>query len=703
MADTVDGTIYIDTKINTNGFEGGAQGLKQQFVEMAKSAGEASEQIASSLTGGFSKSVEVARVNVEQLENEYAAISDRLKTALAAGDDSAAERLGVQQTRIYDRLQAARDRLQIEVADAARKQAEAEEREAERAARAAESAAKKKAEAEERAEAKKQKEFDKEARKNAEADRKAAEKEQKESAQAAAKFGNRISSIVSGALFFNVISSALSSLTREIWSTVSSTAEMKSALNNLKGAASTAAAPLVNVLSKALATVANSIAMALTYITRLYSVLTGKSLSALSQNAAEMNNFAAGAEKAKKSLAGFDELTTLQDGSSGGGGGGAGTPNYSFGLDGENSAGLISAAEKIKEALKPLQDIDFSKTIASGKKLGTSLSNLAKTIGTVLADAYNLVLVPLAKWTIEEAAPAAMELFAADADLISAAVNAVRDALKGMEPYLKNVTGFIGDTATGTWKRFADTVSDTAKLINEKSPEITEAFNRIGQGLNWVWTNLISPALSWMRQKFWDLFSSISEWANTNLGYLIDAFNGLTEFLSGVFSGNWSMALNGLRDLVKSWVNSIVYNLNQLIGLFCDGLNSIIRMANRVSFKMPDGTRFGVSIPYIDKSSLQIPYLASGAVIPPNAPFMAVLGDQRHGTNIEAPLATIQEAFRAEVGNMVGGMMAGFEASVAVQQQILEAIMGIEIGDTTIGEAAGRYATQQNLIRGGRA
>ena len=82
---------------------------------------------------------------------------------------------------------------------------------------------------------------------------------------------------------------------------------------------------------------------------------------------------------------------------------------------------------------------------------------------------------------------------------------------------------------------------------------------------------------------------------------------------------------------------------------------------------------------------------------------MAVLGDQRHGTNIEAPLATIQEAFRAEVGNMVGGMMAGFEASVAVQQQILEAIMGIEIGDTTIGEAAGRYATQQNLIRGGRA
>lgn len=39
-----------------------------------------------------------------------------------------------------------------------------------------------------------------------------------------------------------------------------------------------------------------------------------------------------------------------------------------------------------------------------------------------------------------------------------------------------------------------------------------------------------------------------------------------------------------------------------------------------------------------------VPALATGAVIPPNAPFMAVLGDQRHGTNIEAPLSTIEQA-----------------------------------------------------------
>lgn len=50
--------------------------------------------------------------------------------------------------------------------------------------------------------------------------------------------------------------------------------------------------------------------------------------------------------------------------------------------------------------------------------------------------------------------------------------------------------------------------------------------------------------------------------------------------------------------------------------------------------------------------SASVPHLASGAVIPPNNKFLAVLGDQTRGTNIEAPLDTIVDAFRSVVGNM---------------------------------------------------
>lgn len=45
-----------------------------------------------------------------------------------------------------------------------------------------------------------------------------------------------------------------------------------------------------------------------------------------------------------------------------------------------------------------------------------------------------------------------------------------------------------------------------------------------------------------------------------------------------------------------------------------------------------------------------IPYLATGAVIPPRAPFLAMLGDQKNGTNIEAPLDTIKQAVAEVIG-----------------------------------------------------
>jgi hypothetical protein len=96
-------------------------------------------------------------------------------------------------------------------------------------------------------------------------------------------------------------------------------------------------------------------------------------------------------------------------------------------------------------------------------------------------------------------------------------------------------------------------------------------------------------------------------------------------------------------------------------------------------------------------ASYNVPYLASGAVIPPNAPFMAVLGDQRHGTNVEAPLATIQEAVRAEVG----GMMDGFGAIVEEVRALRATVENIEVGDTVIGEAASRYTSRQKIIHGG--
>jgi hypothetical protein len=82
-------------------------------------------------------------------------------------------------------------------------------------------------------------------------------------------------------------------------------------------------------------------------------------------------------------------------------------------------------------------------------------------------------------------------------------------------------------------------------------------------------------------------------------------------------------------------------------------------------------------IPTIPK---YIPALAKGAVIPPNAPFMAMLGDQKHGTNIEAPLDTIKQAL-AEVMAVQGGetnVTVNFAGSLAQLARVLKPAIEVE-------------------------
>jgi len=105
-------------------------------------------------------------------------------------------------------------------------------------------------------------------------------------------------------------------------------------------------------------------------------------------------------------------------------------------------------------------------------------------------------------------------------------------------------------------------------------------------------------------------------------------------------------------------VNGWKFNINLMLGLvegfvnfFLSGINLIIKGINKLNFKLPDwagGYQVGFNIPEIPK--MKIPRLAKGGVIPPNSEFLAVLGDQRRGTNIEAPLETIKDALRDVLG-----------------------------------------------------
>lgn len=121
-------------------------------------------------------------------------------------------------------------------------------------------------------------------------------------------------------------------------------------------------------------------------------------------------------------------------------------------------------------------------------------------------------------------------------------------------------------------------------------------------------------------------------------------------------------------DLAKKCGNGLISGfenaINGIIGLFEKMINWVVGGLNKISFDIPDwvpgigGKTFGFNIPEVKFGRVSIPRLAQGAVIPPNREFLAVLGDQKQGTNIEAPLQTIVDAFNIALqqnGNVGGG------------------------------------------------
>lgn len=146
-------------------------------------------------------------------------------------------------------------------------------------------------------------------------------------------------------------------------------------------------------------------------------------------------------------------------------------------------------------------------------------------------------------------------------------------------------------------------------------------------------------------------------------------FDGFMTFLTGVFAGNWEKALDGLAQVFKGMfeslvgfarapVNVIIGILNGLISGSTSAINAVIDLLNGLSFDVPDwvpdlgGKHFGFDIQKFEPP--RIPYLATGAVIPPNAPFMAMLGDQRNGNNLEMPESLLRRIVREETGGSRG-------------------------------------------------
>ena len=133
---------------------------------------------------------------------------------------------------------------------------------------------------------------------------------------------------------------------------------------------------------------------------------------------------------------------------------------------------------------------------------------------------------------------------------------------------------------------------------------------------------------------------------------LVDIISSIKEKFSSIFGQ--------MVDIVRNPINNIIDFINSLLFAAQSMQNSIADAFNSLSIDMPGWlekrtgySSIGFNVGYWSAPS--IPYLAQGAVIPPNKEFMAVLGDQKNGNNIEAPENLIRRIVREESGNGKGG------------------------------------------------
>jgi phage-related protein len=414
------------------------------------------------------------------------------------------------------------------------------------------------------------------------------------------------------------------------------------------------------------------------------------------------------AEKAKKQLSGLDEMNRWESNdSSGGGGGGSSGIAPKFDLSDQVDTGKIGKIAAVVRELSP-----YVAAVAAGFaawKIGKKfLGNLSKAKQLALAVAGTALMainvVDMLKNGINfdnltgyiiGAAAAVTGLglaFGVLGGAITAIVAglvllgvAIRDVIKnGFNS--KNLTAItvalltIGGAIaiiTGAWIPLliaaiaAVVVWIVAKWTSIKE-WISKTISSIDAAFEQFLANVeegVAAAVDWVIEKwtavkdwFSGLWEKVSSGAVAAWDGIKSAFKSVPEWFQSkfrdawqkvkdVFSTGgriWSGIKEGIESTFHTVVNAIIRGMNTIIAVPFNKINSMLNTIRNAHFLgiSPFQNMWGVNPLPVP----QIPMLARGAVIPANRQFLAVLGDQRNGNNLEAPESLLRQIVREEAG-----------------------------------------------------
>lgn len=451
------------------------------------------------------------------------------------------------------------------------------------------------------------------------------------------KFSRRFKTVVRQALVFSLIAKALGAVKDYVWESIQANTEAMAAVAKLKGALLTLAHPLLNVLIPAFTVLANVLTRVINVISQFASLIAGttvdasaRAAKALYEQKKAISGVGSAAKKASKQLASFDELTSISKNTANTSTGV--TPDFTSGINDQLSAiaGLFvgaallglgailtfsGASIPLGLALMVMGGLSIWSAVSQNwNEIANALKGqLGKIVGYVSAA---LVAVGLILLLSGVNIPLGLGLLSAGAVGLASVIAANWDSVK--TPLINTLKELL-------------LVASGASLAIGLVLLLTGANIPLGLGL------LIAGA------------AGLAGWIAANWDFITDKFKSIWNSIKSWWKANVAPVFTAAwwKNLGKKMMNGLISGVEAGINWVLRGIGDMVNGITGLLNKIP-----GINIAPVSWGNVKIPRLAQGAVIPPNREFLAVLGDQKHGTNVEAPLETIQQAVAQTFANM---------------------------------------------------
>lgn len=366
---------------------------------------------------------------------------------------------------------------------------------------------------------------------------------------------------------------------------------------------------------------------------------------------------------------------------------------------------VMQFVEKIAEDTATwAANLNFYPLLESISNLTSTFAPILESIGNVLEWIYNNIVLPMLKWLIETGIPTVINLvsdlagFFADhqtiieafgaaligafaaakiaglASRIAGSITTVASFIKGLIALMTGSSGIMGGikaiaTAIGpggifiaaitaciaigvllykNWDKIKEVAGEVWDWIKNKTSTfvnaISSSLKNLASKIVTIWDNVKSSAY----QKWTAIWSTVGNLVERIKNGIVEKFTSAQNKVVDIFGG--------IKDTIRKILNKVIGIVNSAIGTVNSAIGGIESAFSFGPWEVPTpfGKKtigFSATFPRVPT----VPYLAKGAVIPPRSEFLAVLGDQKQGNNIEAPEALLRRIVREESGQQSGG------------------------------------------------